>query len=181
MSLTPTLLTPGDVMAKMAREHVRAVNSHDEVSIGDHLYNFCITSLAMCDHLLEHLGKIEFNERQEETKRWAFPKELKVAHDIGNSSKHCVLRDRRTKKPRKPSAQDIAMAQSQREIVSLNPDGSTNHTWIASVQLSIVTDDVEYDLWEFMSTVREFWEALLLAESIPFEKLPHREHLPFTT
>jgi hypothetical protein len=181
MSLTPTLSTPGDVMAKMAREHVRAINSHDKIDASDHLYNFCITSLAMRDHLLEHLGIIDKNKQWNEVKRWASPKVVTAAHDIGNSSKHFVLRDKNAEPRENLTAQLVDIKPSQREIISLNPDGSTNQTWIDSVEFNIIMNDAEYNLWDFMSSVREFWEARLIAESVPFEKVPHRKHIPFTS
>ena len=168
-------------MAKMAREHARAISNIDAVSIGDHLYNFCVTSLAMRDHLLEHLGKLKDDERNEAIKSWEVPVEVIAAHEIGNSSKHLVLRDRPTKIPRRTVAQTVATAPTQREYVSANRDGSTKRTFVDSVQFSIVIGADEYDIWGFMSAVRDFWEARLEAEAIPFERLPHREYLPPTT
>ncbi len=181
MSLTPTLTTPGDVLAKMSREQARALINNEPIIVADHLYNFCITSLALRDHLLEHLGKVSKRERAETLKSWNFPGEVLAAHDIGNSSKHLTLRDSRTKAIKKTTAKTIKTTPAQRKYVSVGKNGIPKTTIVRSVDFIIIIGKSKFDLWDFLSTVREFWEALLTAESIPYEKLPHREQLPLTT
>lgn len=181
MTLTPTLNEPKDILAKLGREHARAINSNEKVVVADHLYNFCITSLAVRDHLLEHLQIIEENARWKKVKTWSLCKEVIAAHEIGNSSKHFVLRDRRTKSPIETIAKNIAVSPDQRKYVSANSDGSVNQEWVESVAFSVIVDQEEFRLWEFMSTVREFWETVFESEKVPYEKLPHRERLPLTT
>jgi len=177
MSLTPTLSTPGDVMAKLAREHTRAFNSLDVVNASDHLYNFCVTSLAVCDFLLEHLNITTNKDKKRKIESWELPPRVIAAHDIGNSSKHCVIRYN----TEKIQAKSVNVDSGFRELISLNPDGSVNQEKLESVVFTIITNDTEYDLWDFMSSVRDFWEELLTANSVSFEKLPHREWLPFST
>jgi hypothetical protein len=179
MTLTPTLVSPADVMAKLAREHARAVNGHESAVIADHLYNFCITSLAVRDHVSEHLGLIGDEQRRARWNAWKPPKEVLVAHAIGNSCKHLVLRDRRSGQVRTTIDSQIAARPTRRHYASVNDDGTPRRWQVPSVAFVIVIEGMEYDLWAFMSAVREFWDRVFEGESIPYEKLPHRVHLPF--
>lgn len=180
MELIPTLSAPCDVMAKLAREHCRAINGRELTDIADHLYNFCITSLSVRDHLLEHLKIIKKDDKNKKTQYWDFTNTIKAAHDIGNSSKHFCLRDPRTLNIRTTVAKHIETSPLQIECVSGDIE-SRRITWVDSFEVVIIFDNKSIQLWPFMSEVREFWEGVFEKEAILYEKLPHRERLPLFT
>lgn len=180
-NLLPTLSSPWDMMSKLARENSRANNNNELVLIADHFYNFCVTSLSLRDHVLEQLSLTAKKDRERKLKDWRISSEVAAAHDIANSFKHFCLRDFRTMKPKATVAQAVVSAPTKREYCSANRDGSVKKTLVDSIRVTVVTEDGEYGLWEFMSRVRFFWESVLDAEGIPYERLLHREELPSVT
>jgi hypothetical protein len=180
MELIPTLSEPSDVMAKLAREHCRAINGRELTDIADHLYNFCITSLSIRDHLLEHLKIIIKDEKKKKIQYWGLTNTIKAAHEIGNSSKHFCLRDPRTLNIRTTIAKNIETSPLKIKCIR----GSSENrriTWADSFEVVIVFDNKSIQLWPFMSEVREFWEGVFGKEAILYKKLPHREYLPLFT
>ena len=139
MKLTPTLSSPGDVMAKLAREHARAINSHEITDIADHLYNFSITSLAVRDHIFEHLLITDQNEKSKKFQSWNPTKTIKAAHDIGNSCKHFCLRDPRTQKEKPTTADKIETSPTQIKYVTADSNGKQIITWVDSIKFTEVS------------------------------------------
>ena len=53
--LTPTLKQPSDLFNKLRREQHRAFHAQHPTHVADHLYNFCVTTLALRDHVFQAL------------------------------------------------------------------------------------------------------------------------------
>lgn len=89
--LTPTLNGPSDLFLKLQRESYRTFHSTNPIHTADHLYNFCITALAVRDWYFVSMGWS--NNKKEEFNNQLYNDPLLAAcADIANSSKHCELR-----------------------------------------------------------------------------------------
>ncbi len=88
--LTPTLETSADLLLKLERECYRAFHASHPTHTADHLYNFCVTALAVRDWAFVQLswGPAEKQQFQSE---WRSNPLLDACRDIANSSKHCAL------------------------------------------------------------------------------------------
>lgn len=89
--LTPTLNNPGDLLLKLEREGYRAFHASHPTHTADHLYNFCVTALAVRDWIFISLKCTE-KQQNEFNKQWYGEPLLAACADIANASKHCELR-----------------------------------------------------------------------------------------
>ena len=90
--LTPTLLCTSDALAKLERERYRARRAKKPIDAGDHIYNFCITALAVRDYAFSY-SALSQESRQAFHDKWSRQPHLAACSEIANSSKHCTLRN----------------------------------------------------------------------------------------
>lgn len=173
--LTPTLLSPSDLLHKLEREMWRAFHHSNHVHKADHFYNFCVTSLAMKDHFFEWKGisptKNEEAQRKPYYDFWNAIPELLAASEIANSMKHFVLRH--------PNGNQKA---TKTKLVRRSRT-SVTHAYVSNAgSIKIVRDrnapsitlefegGEKFKLYEFMDTVVRQWQNFLLAEGVPIKK-----------
>ena len=84
--LTPTLTSATDVFKKLRWEQIRMIFELDLTNKADHLYNFCVTGLAVRDFLFAG-GAPDQQFKDAVDKEPA----TKACFDIGNTSKHMIL------------------------------------------------------------------------------------------
>jgi hypothetical protein len=92
MVLTPSFQSPSDVLAKLQREGYRAFHWPHPIHKADALYNFCVTALAVRDHVLDALDLVSPEQKQPHLEAWAKSEILVAAGEIANTSKHATLR-----------------------------------------------------------------------------------------
>lgn len=170
MSLTPTLATPSDVLCKLHREQYRTFHSKHLTHKADHLYNFCITALAVKDFIFEYFHIVDDKEKQSYYDEWNKSPELIAATEIANTSKHCVLRDK-NKKIR--GAKTRAINKSTSEVINVyeNREGKI---------FTEKKDKLDYEIqlengntlkaWEFTMSVVDYWQKYFQKHSIPSQK-----------
>jgi hypothetical protein len=89
--LTPNLKEPSDLLNKLLREQHRAFHANHADHVADHLYNFCITALALRDHVFVAL---DYNADKKAAfhVRWRDDVVRIACSEIANTSKHAELR-----------------------------------------------------------------------------------------
>lgn len=89
--LIPVFKTPRDIALKLFREAGRAWNAPDLQSMGDHLFNFCVTNSSLRDWLLQSKGITGDNAFYKSWRAKAGGLFGECA-DIANASKHLVVK-----------------------------------------------------------------------------------------
>ena len=167
MSLAPTLTTVADLYRKLERESRRTFGSTDPVAMADHFFNFCVTASAMHDYALEHLGKISDEDQRPFYDEWKAIPSLVAAREIANTSKHFVLRDRRTRLPRPVKTRDVQHHKAKFVDVYEDEDGRYHWNDAEYPTISIVlSDGTTMQLHDFTRVVIEYWRTFLLRHAV---------------
>lgn len=177
MTLTPTLTSPSDLLCKLAREQYRAFHSEHLIHKADHLYNFCITALAIKGFVLEHLKITDTSKKQAYYTTWAKVPELVAATEIANSSKHLTLRDG---KQRQKHAQTKSVKASSSSVVDVYIDKNGDLHTIKKDNVPDYNIELEngtiLQVWEFTIAVLHYWENYFKNNSIPYYKQKEDEY-----
>jgi hypothetical protein len=158
--LTPTLTGPVDVFHKLQREQHRTLHSYTLLHLADHLYNFCVTALALRDFVhsaLSHGDDLRNGFRQ----AWSEDPKLCACSEIANASKHGKLR-------RAPSARDVALANSTWVTVLVDNNGSLAFRPERDHPDAMITgsDGVALSVAELTKYVVAFWRTHLQSVGI---------------
>ena len=92
MPLTARLNSPAALYRKLEREAYRAYHAETPLAKADHFYNFCVTASSMRDFCHEHVGATTRQSKKASEDLWWQQPLLVAAFEIGNSTKHFVLR-----------------------------------------------------------------------------------------
>jgi hypothetical protein len=167
MKLTPTIRSTSDLLRKLERENYRVLHARNALHRADHFMNFCITAHSMQDHLLEHLGQVQAGTGNAFRVRWQKEPAILAAADIANSTKHFVLRDKKTKQTRSPQTKNVSRGSS--EYVDIYEDRHGNyHAQLVSVPDYYVrlSDGSRHNLHGFMEAVLAFWRNELALHGV---------------
>jgi hypothetical protein len=86
-----TIRGPSDLLNKLIRTQHRAWHAQHSVHVADHLYDFCVTALALRDHVFVHQNLSE-PEKKRFHNEWANDPNWAACRDIANAFKHLELR-----------------------------------------------------------------------------------------
>ena len=160
MLLTPTLGVPSDLLLKLEREAYRAFHASHPTHTADHLYNFCVTALAVRDWLFVQLAWSN-NQKQSFYNMWRGQPLLDACADIANASKHCDLK--------KGASPHIAKASTQK-VVEVYLDTSSNlHTVLnpEHPDISVALDSGRtVGVHEMTQEVLRFWRNFFKDKNI---------------
>ena len=176
MTLTPTIASPSDLLCKLAREQYRAFHEPHPVHKADHLYNFCVTALAIKDYIFEYFGITDHSPKAPYYDVWTKIPELVAATEIANSSKHLVLRDKK-QNLKSPKTKSVVNARST--VVDVYIDKNTNiHTMknvVADYEI-VLEDGKILQLWEFTNAILHYWQDYFKNNLIPYQKQTEDEY-----
>ena len=131
----------------------------------------------MRDYFLERMGKVSDADRQPYQDIWVKEPLLVAAAEIANSTKHFVLRDRKTRAPRPSKTKRVRLGRSNFADVYVSADGRAVVVRQSAPDIFVVlSDNTRHELYSFMTAVLKYWEAYLKANGIrvrrqPFAKL----------
>jgi len=131
----------------------------------------------MRDYFLERMAKIAAADRQPYHDVWVKEPLLVAAGEIANSTKHFVLRDRKTRAPRQPKTKRVRLGRSNFADVYVSADGRAVVVRQSAPDIFVVlSDNTRHELYSFMTAILKYWEAYLKANGIrvrrqPFAKL----------
>jgi hypothetical protein len=165
-TLTPTLRSPSDLLNKLERERYRLLHARNRQYKADHLYNFCITSNALRDFIVDALAMDAATKTQ-------FCQEVtgsvdgKACTEIGNLAKHAALKAGRVQRTRavKPSTSgsvDVYVSTSGDEV-ELRPARYPDLTLI-------LLDASTVQTYEFADNVIKFWHEQFKKRGLKFRR-----------
>ena len=162
MPLTAQLNSPAALYRKLEREAYRAFHGATPLEKTDHFFNFCITASSMRDFCLEHQGLHTKDQRKPAQAAWHRVPLLVAAIEIGNSSKHFVLRDNAGAK-KAIATRSARMKKAQVFNIYLNRVG--DHKVVAGTRTEIsvtLSDGVSLELYQFTKELLEYWRQYLV-------------------
>lgn len=176
MSLAHTLGTPSALYRKLEREAYRAFHSHSPVHKADHFFNFCVTAHSMRDFCLEHLG-VSPKDKQHYHDLWNQQPFLVATKEIANSSKHFVLRSRKSGAVTKPSTKEVRSGTAKYLSVYRRSDGKLHVVPVKRAEVRVeLSDGKLLPLHEFTSEVIKYWRAYLSSVGIKARRVSLRNH-----
>jgi len=158
--LTPTLASGADMLAKLERERWRAYGASHPTHKADHFYNFCITALAMKDHVLQAVGANE-ELRNRCYRHWSAIPELAAATEIANTAKHVVLRRGPTTQAVTPKAATLLIAYVDEAVNG----GEIEEREIPTFEI-VLSDGSALEMFSFTTRVVGYWQAFFDANGI---------------
>ncbi len=138
----------------------------------DHFYNFCITALGMKDHFFEWKGVASDAKRQPYYDAWNRIPELSSASEIANTTKHAVLRERKSGVLRRSRTSRIRPSTSG--VANVYIDGRGNVKIVNNPRAPSITVEFEggrrFGLYEFMDSIVKYWHGYLLEQGVPLKR-----------
>ena len=173
MPLSAKLNSPASLFRKLEREAYRAYHAPNTLAKADHFYNFCVTASSMRDYCLERVGATTRTARRPYEAAWWQRPLLVAAIEIGNSTKHFVLRDPSTGAPRTIQTKTARMKKAKFVSVFADKTGAlhlqrTEHTEV-SVTLS---DGTRLDLHQFTQALIDYWRKYLGSIGVKVRRQP---------
>ncbi len=173
MALTPTISSPLDLLHKLERELWRAFHHRHRVHQADHFYNFCITAHALKDHFFEWKGFLSGDpQRKPYYAIWDAIPELVAATEIGNTTKHFVLRERKANQPKNTKTSKVRHSVSAAAEIYINDAGElkvVRNPGAPSITIELATRQ-RFGLYDFMGSVVKFWEGFLKREGMKVKR-----------
>lgn len=167
MPLTPTLGSVDALYRKLERELYRTYHHRNRIHKADHFFNFCVTAHSMRDYLLERLGMSHPSARQPLEQLWSRESLLVAVADIANSTKHFVLRDKRTHAPRTPRTRRVGLNKAAFIDLYVNAQGTFKAVPVRASSISVcLSDGTTHDLYTFMTGVLKYWHTFMLSKGI---------------
>lgn len=149
--LIPVFQTPRDIALKLFREAGRTWNAPNLQSMGDHLFNFCVTNSSLRDWLLQSKG-IAGDHAFFESWRAKANGLFGECADIANASKHLVVKRTEVRAGRE-------------NLVGLGPNGVIEGSEQTRDTFNIfLKTGVTIDLLLFMHKICMEWEKEFLAD-----------------
>lgn len=175
MSLTSSLSSPSALYRKLERESYHAFHAVSPVHKSDHFFNFCVTAHSMRDFCLEYLGKVKDIDKKPFHDQWNKEPILVAAGEVANSSKHFVLRARKTKAIKVPSTKGVRIGRAKYMNVYQRSDGQFHlePTIRAEVRIEL-SDGTVLPLYSFTNTVLEYWRDFLINMGIKIRRVSLR-------
>ncbi len=139
---------PLNVLHKLEREMHRAFHHQNYVHKLDHFYNFCITSLALEEHLLsvENITKSNRNT-------WRKDINIKAVSDIAISVKHFDLWNH-------PETKSITRSKDVIRAMYLDEDNNFFVVPEEAIDYEIIlSNNLKIQLYELMTNVIKFWKV----------------------
>jgi hypothetical protein len=159
--LAPTLASPLALLHKLVRERHRAFHATSALHLADSLYNFCITSLALRDHLFVALAYTR-EQKSAFHKEWHAVPALVACSEIANTAKHGVLRVA-------PTTKGVELETSSWVDFSIDDAGDilldedVNHPDVAIV----TSHDATLSIYDFTEAVVGFWNGFFFLKGLP--------------
>ena len=162
MPLTAKLTSPLALFRKLERESYRAYHAKSPLHKADHFFNFCVTASSMRDYTLEHLGMVTQSQQQPYHDEWSKIPALVATAEIANTSKHFVLRDRGTRKPKTVKTRALRMKKARFVDVYVNDAGEHTFEEVNRTEVSVTLSDGHIlELYSFTAEVRTYWKTYL--------------------
>lgn len=173
MSLTAQLTSPLALYRKLERESYRAFHAKTPLHKADHFFNFCVTATSMRDYTLEYLQKTSKADRQPYFDMWAKSPSLVAAAEIANSSKHFVLRDRRTGLKRPVKTRAVRMKKANFFDIYANDTGELKVEQTQRTEVTVtLSDGTHLELYVFTSKVLKYWGKYLASLGLKVRRQP---------
>ena len=173
MSLTARLTSPTALYRKLEREAYRAFHANTPLHKADHFFNFCVTAASMRDFILEKLNKVTQAEKQPYYDAWAQIPALVAAAEVANSSKHFVLRNRRTGQPKDIKTRGVRMKKSAFVDLYSNSAGDIKAIETFRTEISVTLSDGKIlELYAFTEEVLNYWKSFLTSQGITVRRQP---------
>jgi hypothetical protein len=162
MPLTVRLNSPLHLFRKLERESYRAFHAPTPLHKADHFFNFCVTAASMRDYVLEYLNKVSGADRTPYYQAWAKIPALVAAAEIGNSSKHFVLREKGSKVPKRAATRTVRLKKTP--IVNVYADEGGRYDFVQTSRTEIVvtlSDGQRLELHAFTTEILRYWKQYL--------------------
>lgn len=173
MPLTARLTSPAGLYRKLERESYRAFHASTPLHKADHFFNFCVTAASMRDYVLEHLNKVKQADKQPYYDAWAEIPSLVAALEIANSSKHFVLRDKKTGQPKDVKTRAVRMKKSAFVDLYSNSAGEIKAVEAFRTEVSVTLSDGKIlELYAFTEEVLNYWKSFLTSQGIKVRRQP---------
>ena len=173
MPLSARLDSPAALFRKLEREAYRAYHAPTPLAKADHFYNFCVTASSMRDYCLEKVGATTRTLRKPYDAVWWQEPLLVAAIEIGNSTKHFVLRDQNTGAPR--AIQTKASRMKKAKFISVYADkaGALHLKEIEKAEVSVtLSDNTRLELHEFTGALLKYWKDYLASIGVNVRRQP---------
>lgn len=173
MPLTARLNSPAALYRKLEREAYRAYHAPSPLAKADHFYNFCVTASSMRDYCLEKVGATTRDARKPYETVWRQEPLLVAAIEIGNSTKHFVLRDQRTGVPKTILTKTTRMKNSNYINVFADRTGRLHVTEAQKTEISVtLSDNARLELHEFTHALLNYWRKYLATIGVEVRRQP---------
>ena len=173
MPLTARLTSPLALYRKLERESYRAFHAKAPLHKTDHFFNFCVTAASMRDYTLEYLNKVTPAQQKPYYDAWANIPTLVAAAEIANSSKHFVLRDRSTGRPKSAKTRAVRMKKSAFVDIYANAAGDIKTVRADSIEVSVTLSDGKVlELYAFTHEILKYWKSFLASEGVKVRRQP---------
>lgn len=173
MPLTVRLSSPQALFRKLERESYRAFHAKTPLHKADHFFNFCVTSASMRDYTLEHLKKVLPAQQGPYYDTWSKIPALVAAAEIANSSKHFVLRDRSTGRPKNIKTRAVRLTRSSFVDIYVNAAGDTKAVRAVRTEVSVTLSDGQVlELYAFTEELLQYWKNFLASLGLKVRRQP---------
>ncbi len=127
----------------------------------------------MRDYVLEHLGVHNAKQKASYYGQWALIAELVATVEIGNSSKHFVLRDRRTSAVRDSKTKTVRLRKATFGDVYMNSAGDMKVVEAQRTEVHVTLSDGSIlDLYSFTEKILAYWKDYLATIGIRVRRQP---------
>lgn len=164
--MIPRYNQPLDVYKKLFREARRGWTARNATDASDHLFNFCVTCVALRDWVAKYLN-LDNAQKDSHQKEWRKIGYFGACADIANTSKHFGLDNGKT-------SSVTGINEYTENRVAIGADGELIK-WITIEKpfFKITLDnDKEIDLLILLLNACKDWEEQFRLRAITTEKLP---------
>jgi hypothetical protein len=173
MPLTARLDSPAALYRKLEREAYRAYHAPTPLAKADHFYNFCVTASSMRDYCLEKVGATTRTLRKPYDAVWWKEPLLVAAIEIGNSTKHFVLRDPNTGTPKTIQTRASRMKKTRFIDVFTNESGDVLLKEVQKAEVGVtLSDNTRLELHEFTGALLTYWKDYLASIGVKVRRQP---------
>jgi hypothetical protein len=173
VSISVRLVSPLALYRKIERESYRAFHAKTPLHKADHFFNFCVTAAAMRDYVLEHANQISSVQQKPYYDAWTQIPALVAAAEVANSSKHFVLRDRRTGQIKPLKTRTVRLRKSSFIDIYANEAGDTKVAETSRTEVSVTLSDGQVlELYAFTEEVMKYWKNFLVSAGFKIRRQP---------
>lgn len=163
-SLIPVFQAPRDIALKLFREAGRVWNARGLQSMGDHLFNFCVTNSSLRDWLLQSKG-VKGDKAFHDLWRARAEGLFGECADIANAVKHLVVKK-------------TAVTTNTELLVAVGPDGAIAGSERTRDTFNIVLSNGNaIDLLMFIHKICMEWEEVFRTDPEQSSLPPHGDYL----